>query len=191
MKVTAFNGSSRKNGNTATLVQTALGELENEGFETEFIQLAGTSIEGCRACYKCTKNKDKKCAVDSDALNEYFSKMVESDGIILASPVYFADVSAKMKALMERAGFVARANDDLLKRKAGAAVVAVRRAGSIHTFDSLNHFFLISQMIIPGSSYWNMGIGWQKGDMEKDEEGLATMKTLGQNMAWLIKKIKE
>jgi multimeric flavodoxin WrbA len=95
-----------------------------------------------------------------------------------------------MKALIDRAGFVAKANSDMFKRKVGAAVVAVRRAGSIHVFDSMNHFFLISQMIVPGSTYWNMGFGLEKGDVEKDTEGIETMKALGRNMAWLLKKIK-
>ena len=116
--------------------------------------------------------------------------MIAADGIILASPTYFTDVSTEMKALIDRAGLVAKANNDMFKRKPGAAVVAVRRAGSIHVFDTLNHFFFISQMIVPGSSYWNMGIGLDKGEVEKDEEGILTMKDLGENMAWLLKKIE-
>jgi multimeric flavodoxin WrbA len=116
--------------------------------------------------------------------------MAEADGIILGSPTYFSMMSPEMMALIDRAGFVARANSDLFKRKVGAAVVAVRRAGGIPTFDAINHFFLITQMIIPGSSYWNVGIGLNKGDVEKDEEGMQTMEDLGRNMAWLIKKLK-
>jgi multimeric flavodoxin WrbA len=117
--------------------------------------------------------------------------MSGADGIILGSPTYFADLTPEMKALIDRAGFVAKANGDMFKRKAGAAVVAVRRAGAIHVFDSINHFFLISQMIIPGSSYWNIGMGQQEKDVEKDAEGIEIMRTLGQNMGWLLKKIKE
>ncbi len=116
--------------------------------------------------------------------------MAEADGIILGSPTYFSMMTSEMKALIDRAGFVARGNDDLFQRKVGAAVVAVRRAGGIPTFDAINHFFLISQMIVPGSSYWNVGIGLRPGDVEKDEEGLETMDDLGRNMAWLIKKLK-
>ena len=115
--------------------------------------------------------------------------MIEADGIILGSPTYFTDVTTEMKALIDRAGFVAMANNSLFKHKVGAAVVAVRRAGSVHVFDTLNHLFLISQMIIPGSNYWNMGIGLAKGEVESDEEGIQTMKVLGENMAWLLKKI--
>jgi len=191
MKVIAFNGSARKNGNTAILIREVLSELQNEGIETEMIQLAGKTIRGCTACGKCFKNQDKRCAIDNDFANECIEKMLEADGIILASPTYFADVTAEMKALIERAGYVVKANSDLLRRKIGAAVVAVRRAGAMHAFDTINHFFLISQMIVPGSSYWNIGIGKAKGDVEKDEEGLETMRMLGRNMAWLLKKTKE
>ena len=189
MKVTAFNGSARKDGNTASLIKFVFEELEKEGIETELFQLSGKKIRGCTACFKCYKNKDGHCAVKGDVLNECIDKMVESDGIILGSPTYFADVSSEIKAVMDRAGMVSRANDHMLMRKAGAAIVAVRRAGAIHVFDSMNHFFTINQMIIPGSSYWNIGIGREKGEVDNDREGIETMRTLGQNMAWLLKKI--
>jgi multimeric flavodoxin WrbA len=189
MKVVAFNGSARKDGNTAILINQALEELEKQGIETEMIQLSGQRIRGCTACYKCFDNKDKKCAVTEDAMNEYIARMLDADAIILASPTYFADVSAELKALIDRAGLVARANDNMFRRKVGAAIVAVRRAGAIHAFDTINHFFLIGEMIIPGSSYWNVGFGLKKGDAENDQEGLQTMQQLGQNMAWLLKKI--
>ncbi len=188
MKVVAFNGSARKDGNTAILVRRVFAELEAEGIETEMVQLAGRTIHGCTACGQCYKNKNHRCAIDNDVANECIAKMLAADGIILASPTYFADVTTEMKALIDRAGFVARANDDMLKRKVGAAVVAVRRAGSIHAFDTMNHFFLIGQMIIVGSSYWNVGIGRAKGEVENDEEGLTTMQTLAQNIAWLLKR---
>ena len=188
MKVIAFNGSARKDGNTAILLNYVLPELQNNGIETELFQLAGKEIRGCKACYKCFQNKDGRCVVHSDILNTCVEKMFEADGILLGSPTYFSDVTTEMKALIDRAGFVARANGHALKRKAGAAVVAVRRAGSIHAYDTINHFFLINQLIVPGSSYWNIGIGREKGEVEKDEEGIQTMKTLGQNMAWLLQK---
>lgn len=190
MKVIAFNGSARKDGNTAIFINQAFSELEKQDIETEMIQLSGQKIRGCIACYKCFENKDRRCSVKNDIVNDCIEKMLQADGIILASPTYFADVSSELKALIDRAGLVARANDDMFKHKIGAGVVAVRRAGSIHAFDSINHFFLISQMIIPGSSYWNMGFGLEKGDAKKDEEGLETMAALGRNMAWLLKKIK-
>jgi multimeric flavodoxin WrbA len=188
MKVIAFNGSARKDGNTAILIREVFVELDAEGIETEMIQMAGKTIHGCTACRKCFENKNQRCAIDNDFANECIENMLEADGIILASPTYFADVTAEIKALIDRAGYVSRANPDMLKRKVGAAVVAVRRAGSIHTFDSINHFFLISQMIVPGSSYWNLGIGRAIGDVEQDKEGMETMRTLGRNMAWLLKR---
>jgi len=189
MKVVAFNGSARKDGNTAILINQALEELQKQDIETEMIQLSGQRIRGCTACYKCFDNKDKKCAVTEDAMNDHIARMLDADAIILASPTYFADVSAELKALIDRAGLVARANDNMFRRKVGAAIVAVRRAGAIHAFDTINHFFLIGEMIIPGSSYWNVGLGLKKGDAENDEEGLQTMQQLGRNMAWLLKKI--
>jgi multimeric flavodoxin WrbA len=122
-------------------------------------------------------------------VNDCIAKMRQADGIILASPTYFADITPELKALIDRAGFVAGANDNFFKRKVGAAVVAVRRGGAIHAFDSINHFFLIRQLIVPGSCYWNMGIGREKGEVENDEEGIRTMTVLGENMAWLLKKL--
>ncbi len=189
MKVIAFNGSARKTGNTTILLNLVLDELKKKKIETELIQLAGKPLQGCIACYKCFQNKDKRCAVKKDALNEYLQKMIEAGGILLGSPTYFADISAGMKALIERCGMVSRANGDLLKRKVGAGVVAVRRVGAIHAFSSLNHFFLIGQMIVPGSSYWNVAIGREPGEVNHDQEGIQTMKTLGVNMAWLLKKL--
>lgn len=189
MKVVAFNGSARKNGNTALLINYALEELEKEGIMTDLVQLAGSRIRGCTACYACFKNKDKRCAVRDDCVNECIEKMLSADGIILGSPTYFSDITSEMKALIDRAGMTARANDNMFRRKAGAAVIAVRRGGAVHAFDSINHFFFIGEMIVPGSIYWNMGIGREIGEVQKDEEGIKTMRVLGQNMAWLLKKI--
>jgi multimeric flavodoxin WrbA len=190
MKVVAFNGSVRSNGNTTILIKKVFEELKNEGIETELIELGLKHLSGCIACYKCFENKNKKCAIKSDLLNEYLEKMLSADCIILASPVYFSDVTANMKALIERAGMTSRGNENMLKRKIGAGIVSVRRGGAIHTFDTLNHFFLISEMIIAGSSYWNVGIGREIGEVLKDEEGLLTMTNLGKNIAWILKKIK-
>ena len=189
MRVIAFNGSARKDGNTAILIGYVLRELEKEGIETELVQLSGKKIHGCLACRTCFSRKHRRCAQKNDVGNECISKMEAADGVILGSPTYVADVSPEIKALIDRAGMVARANDNIFRRKVGAAVVAVRRAGAIHAFDTLNHFFLIGEMIVPGSSYWNIGIGREKGEVEQDAEGIQTMKVLGQNMAWLLKKI--
>ena len=190
MRVIGINGSARKDGNTAILIRAAFSELEKEGVTTELFQLAGQKIHGCIACNKCFSTKNRRCAVNDDIVNECIEKMDAADAIILGSPTYFAGCTAQMKALIDRSGFVARANGDMFKRKPGAAVVAVRRAGAIHAFDTLNHFFTIGQMIIVGSSYWNIGIGREIGEVEKDDEGLDTMRTLGANMAWVMKKLK-
>jgi multimeric flavodoxin WrbA len=189
MKVIAINGSPRKNGNTGILIGHVFRELEKDSIQTEIIQLAGVKIRGCKACFKCGENLDRKCAVKDDPLNGYIEKMLDADGIVLASPTYFTDVTAEMKALIDRSGMVAKMNADMLRRKVGAAVIAVRRAGAVHAFDTINHFFFINQMVVPGSSYWNMGMGREPGTVESDEEGIAIMKTLGENMAWLLKKI--
>jgi multimeric flavodoxin WrbA len=189
IKVVALNGSARKGGNTAILLRYVLKELENEGIETELIELSGARIHGCLACRECSKKKDHRCAQKDDMGNALIEKMDKADGILLGSPTYFADAAPEIKALMDRACYVAMANGGMFRKKVGAAVVAVRRAGAIHAFDTLNHFFLISEMIVPGSSYWNIGVGREIGDVEKDEEGIQTMKTLGRNMAWLLKKI--
>jgi multimeric flavodoxin WrbA len=189
MKVVGFNGSARKDGNTAILIRYVFSELEKEGIETELIQLSGQKIHGCLACRECFGRKDGHCAQKDDYGNECLDKMKAADGVILGTPTYVADVSPEIKALIDRSCMVARANEGLFRRKVGASVVAVRRAGAIHAFDALNHFFLISEMIIPGSSYWNIGIGREKGEVENDTEGIETMKTLGRNMAWLMKRI--
>ncbi len=189
MKVIAFNGSPRKKGNTGILIRRVFQELEREGIETEMVELAGKKIRGCAACFKCFENLDKRCAVKNDGFNECIEKMIKADGIILGSPTYFSNITAEIKALIDRAGMVSSANGFLFQKKVGAGVVAVRRAGGVFAFDALNHFFLYNQMIVPGSCYWNVGMGLDCGDVEKDEEGLNIMKCLGQNMAWLLKKL--
>ncbi|MCP4751944.1 MAG: flavodoxin family protein [Proteobacteria bacterium] len=189
MKVVGINGSPRKKGNTGILINMVFEELETEGITTEFVQLGGKEIKGCRSCYKCFEKKDRRCTVDNDELNPCLEKILEADGIILGSPVYFSGMTAEIKALIDRCGLVGTANGGLFKRKVGASVVAARRAGAVSTFDAINHFFLYGEMFVPGSCYWNVAIGLNPGDVEKDEEGANIMKVLGQNMAWLLKKI--
>ncbi len=189
MKVVAFNGSPRKEGNTHLLILRVFDELNKEGIETESIHFGGKPLRGCTACLKCVEHKDKRCVLPDDGLNDYVAKMGQAEGIVLASPVYFSNVTAEMKALIDRAGYVSKANGGLLRRKVGAAVVAVRRAGATIVYSDLNFFFGIQEMIIPGSSYWNLGIGRLPGEVLQDEEGLKTMEVLGQNMAWLLKKL--
>lgn len=189
MKVVAFNGSPRKKGNTAMLINTVFEELQKEGIETELLQLGGKDIKGCIACMKCFEAQDNTCVGrKKDILNDYFQKMIKADGIIIGSPTYFSNVSTEVKALIDRAGLLSIANGYSLKRKVGAAVVAVRRAGATDVFDAINKFFFINQVIVPGSVYWNLGIGLNKEEVKDDEEGMNTMKVLGENMAWLLQK---
>jgi multimeric flavodoxin WrbA len=186
MKVVAFNGSPRKEGNTTILIKHVFSELEKQGIETELVQLSEKEIHGCIACYKCIKNQDRRCAVKTDAANEYIEKMLGADGIILGSPVYFQDVTSEMKALIDRTGFVSRSNGRMFKNKVGASLAALRRSGAIHTLDTMNHFFLSGEIIIVGRA---IGFGMEKGDVEKDDEGMGLVKSLGQRMAWLLRKL--
>jgi multimeric flavodoxin WrbA len=191
MKVLGINCSPRKGGNTEILINEVFKVLEKEGIKTELFQIGGKVVKGCIACMKCRKKKDGFCHQKNEVINKCIERMIKADAIIIGSPVYYADITADAKAFLEVAGYALSGAGKLLKHKPGAAVIAVRRAGAIHAFDSINHFFLINEMIIPGSSYWNIGIGREKGEVLKDEEGMRTMKVLAENMAWLLKKIKD
>jgi multimeric flavodoxin WrbA len=186
MKVVAFNGSPRKEGNTTILIKRVFSELEKQGIETELVFLADKVIHGCIACDKCHENKDRRCAIKNDAANEYIEKMLGADGIILGSPVYFQDVTSEMKALIDRTGYVSRANGRMFRKKVGASVVAVRRSGAIHTLDTMDHFFLSGEIVIVGRA---LGVGRAKGEVEKDAEGMELVKSLGQRMAWVLEKL--
>lgn len=185
MYALAVNGSPRKGGNTEILLNTALEPLQEAGWETEFVQVGGKAIRGCLACGKCRETQNMQCIQGKDIFNEIMEKMVRADALILGSPTYFTDVSAEMKALLDRSGYVALANGRIFRGKIGAAVVAVRRAGATHVYDTINHMFLMNQMIIPGSTYWNLGIGRDKGEVRDDAEGLTNMKNLGETIQWL------
>lgn len=190
MKILAINGSPRKNGNTSRMLKRFADTIKKDGIETEVLSLSGQTIRGCIACGACMGKKDKKCGIKDDGfINEAIEKLESADAVILGSPVYFGSVTAEMKAFMDRTGMVCRMNDNMLKRKVGAAVVVHRRCGGMHTFDTLNHYFTISEMIVCGSSYWNLGVGREEGAVEQDEEAMETMETLATNMSWLLKKI--
>jgi multimeric flavodoxin WrbA len=191
MKVVAVSGSARKGGNTAQLIEAVFVPLREAGIECELVELAGKDVRGCTACQKCGETKDRQCHGRKDFVNEVLPKLWEADGIILGSPTYFADLSPELKALIDRTGYVSMRNGGILTRKVGAAVVAVRRGGGIHVFDSINHLFAITQMITVGSTYWNLGYGRDKGEVQDDEEGMRTMANLGGNMAWLLGKLAE
>ncbi len=189
MRVIAFNGSPRTNGNTFQALRVVLDELEKNDISTKMISLCEQEIHGCKACGACFKNKDRQCIMKDDKVNEYVELIDKCDGLVIGSPVYFGGLSSQTKAFIDRVGYVNRANGDLFKRKVGAAVAINRRAGALETFNTINNFFLIGQMIVPGSSYWNVGTALRKGEFMNDTEGIETMRNLGQNMAWLLNKI--
>jgi multimeric flavodoxin WrbA len=192
VKLIAFSGSARRDGNTALLVRTVFEELEAAGVSCELLQMAGKRVRGCTACMKCADTKDGSCPGIRDFISdECIPRALEADGIIVASPVYFADVTSETKALIDRLGYASRQSGHLLTRKVGAAGVAVRRAGAIHALDTINHLFLISGMVVVGSSYWNIGIGRKPGEVAEDEEGLRTMRTLGRNLAWALERLRD
>lgn len=190
MKAVAFNGSPRKGGNTEFLLRRVLEPISEAGIETELVQIGGEPLRGCSACNTCRENKDLRCAVKTDMVNDCIAKMIDADAILLGSPTYFAGMSSEMTALIDRAGYVSAANGGLFSRKIGAAVVANRRGGATNVMDSINHMFLMSRMIVPGSTYWNFGVGLHKGDVANDEEALANMRDLGETIAWLLKRLK-
>jgi multimeric flavodoxin WrbA len=189
MKVIAFNGSPRKKGNTNAALEIVLEELKKEGIKVELIQMGSADVRGCTACGACGKNKDERCVID-DEVNGWIQKIKKADGIIIGSPTYFGGLSAQTKAFIDRVGYVSRGNGNLLRRKVGAAVAVNRRAGSLNTFDEINRLFLIGEMLVVGSTYWNVVSAQKPGDTLNDAEGVATMQNLGKNMAWLLKKLQ-
>lgn len=190
VKVVAFNGSPRPEGNTAQSLRIVLGELARAGIETDFVQVGGRRVYGCLACGKCQENRNLRCVRQDDELNAWLAKMLEADGILIGSPTYFGNVTSETKALIDRCGKVVKANGNPLRGKAGAAVVAARRAGANFTYAAINFFFGITEMIVPASSYWNVTLAHDAGDAAKDEEGIRTFQTLGRNMAWLLERIR-
>lgn len=189
MKVLGISGSPRSGGNTETLIKTALEVLAEQGIETEFLSLSDRPIKPCTACGGCFKIDDVRCVQKDPAFEGVLEKFAAADGILVGSPVYFGSATPQIMSLLDRVGYVARRHPELLRRKVGAAIVVARRAGQNFTFAQLNYFFLISEMIVPGSTYWNVAFGREKGEVVNDAEGMATVKTLANNMAWLMKKL--
>ena len=189
MKAIAINGSPRPGGNTEIMLKKVLEPLEAAGWSTEYLRIGGKPVRGCIACLKCFEKRNGRCTVEKDDMNDYLEKIYAADAVILGSPTYFADVTPELKALIDRAGFVALANGGTLRGKIGAAVVAVRRGAATHVFDTINHMFLLSSMIVPGSIYWNLGMGRDKGEVLGDDEAMRNMSHLGQTIAWLGKAI--
>lgn len=190
MKVVAFNGSPRPNGNTYQALKLVLAELEKEGIEGEIIQVGDKVIRGCLACGKCVRNKNERCAID-DEVNDWIQIMKEADGLILGSPIHYSGIAATMKAFLDRAFYVASANGGLFRHKVGAAVAAVRRSGGVAAFDQLYHYLHYAEMFLPTSNYWNVIHGTRPGEASQDEEGVQIMRILGKNMAYLLKLIAQ
>ena len=191
MKLVAFNGSPKREGNTYHALRLVLDEIEKEGIETEIIHVGAKQVQGCTACGMCAKNKDEKCVLTGDDLNLWIQKMKEADGILLGSPVHFMGITAVMKAFLDRAFYVSSSNRGLFRHKVGASIAAVRRTGGAPAFETLNKYLLYAEMVMPTSNYWNVIHGAVPGEVEKDEEGIQIMRILGKNMAWLMKVVEE
>ncbi|MFP4620664.1 MAG: flavodoxin family protein [Bacteroidales bacterium] len=189
MNVVLFNGSPRENGNTAHLLTRMKDVFSQWNAYTEFIQLGGQPLQGCTACMECRKNKDERCILEGDDINEYIQKMKRSDAIVIGSPVYFSQMTSETKAFIDRCGYVIKGNGSFLSRKIGAAVTVARRAGMMPAFHSINNFFFINDMIVPGSQYWNVAVAKEPGEVQNDEEGYKIVTRLAENMIWLHSKI--
>lgn len=190
MKVVAFNGSPKPKGNTYHALKLVTDELEKQGIETEIITVGNKKISGCIACNQCVKNRDEKCSIATDKVNEWIQKMKNADGIILGSPVHYAAMAGNMKSFLDRAFYVGGVNGSMYRHKVGASVVAVRRSGGLPTFNELNNFLSYSEMLIPSSNYWNVIHGTTPGEVLQDAEGVQIMQVLGQNMAYLMKLVQ-
>lgn len=187
MKITIINGSARTPSNTGDMIEIVVKELSAE-HDIETINLSSTVINPCRACFACAGKGN--CIRRNDSFCEIYTKMVSADCIIIGSPVYSADVSSTLKALFERASVVSDVNPGMFTHKVGAGLVVGRRAGAMNALDSINHFFLNKEMVVVGSTYWNLAYGRVPGEALKDKEGVATMSALGRNIHWLLDRIK-
>lgn len=190
MKVVAFNGSPKKNGNTWHALKMVTDELEKEGISTDIIHVGNQAVRGCLACGQCFKKKNEQCIQTEDPVNEWIQLMKEADGIILGSPVHFSAIAGTMKSFLDRAFYVAGVNNAMLRHKVGASVVAVRRSGGLPAFNQLNNFLCYAEMLLPTSNYWNVIHGAAPGEVVKDDEGNQIMRILGKNMAWLLKLVE-
>lgn len=189
MKVVAFNGSPKKEGNTYQAIKMVAAELEKEGIEVEIIHVGNKTISGCLACNTCAKNKNDRCIIENDEVNDWIQKMKEADGILLGSPVHFSAIAGTMKSFLDRAFYVA-STTGILRHKVGASVVAVRRSGGVPTFNQLNNYINYAEMLMPSTNYWNVIHGRTPGEIVGDEEGKQIMRVLGKNMAWLMKLVE-
>lgn len=189
MKVVAFNGSPKADGNTYQCLNMVAESLRKENIDVEIIHVGNKTIRGCMDCGTCIKNQNRKCVI-KDEVNTWIEKMQEADGILLGSPVYFGGINGTMKSFLDRAFFVSVVNGSLFRHKVGASITSVRRAGALPTFNDLNNYFTTSEMVIASSNYWNIAFGAAPGEVNKDPEGKQIMSILGKNMATLLKQLK-
>ena len=165
MKVIAINGSPNREGNTFHALNMVGNELKTQGIEFEILHIGHKMIHGCTACFSCSKNKDEKCVIKTDDMNQWIQQLKAADGILLGSPVYFAGIPGTMKSFLDRLFFVSSSNGGFFRQKVGAAVVAVRRSGGSSTFDTLNHYITYSEMVVATSNYWNIIHGRGPGEV--------------------------
>jgi multimeric flavodoxin WrbA len=189
MKALIISGSPRKNGNTETLARRCAGKLGEAGIAADVVLLRGKTIKGCTACGTCRKTRDRTCSIKNDDFHPVFEMMQAADIIVVASPVYFGSATPETMALLDRAGYVSRGNGNLFSRKIGGPIAVARRAGQNFTFAQLLYWFTINDMIVAGSSYWNIAFGGAPGDVERDREALDTVDRFAENLAWLAKRL--
>jgi multimeric flavodoxin WrbA len=189
VKVLGISGSPRLGGNTEILVKLGLEVLAEQGIEGEYLSLSDRPIKPCMACRGCAVSDTIRCVQEDPAFEGMVERFMAADGYLIGSPVYFGSATPQIMALLDRIGYVARMKENFLRRKVGAAIVVARRAGQNFTFAQLNYFFLINEMIVPGSTYWNVAFGREKGEVVGDAEGMATVRNLASNMAWLMKQL--
>jgi multimeric flavodoxin WrbA len=190
MHAVAICGSPRKNGNTETLLRRCLDGLAAKGITGDLISLRDKTIKGCRACAICSRNRDKQCNTKDDDFHPIFAEMQKADILVVGSPVYFGSATPEMMALLDRAGYVSRANGHLFSRKLGGPIAVARRAGHNFTYAQLMFWFTINDLIVPGSTYWNVGLAGLPGKITEDEECLRTIDRFAENLAWLAEKTR-
>lgn len=187
MKVVAINGSPNMEGNTYHALKVIGSRLNANGIEMEIIHVGNKSVRGCIACGKCRENRDERCSITTDPVNDWIQSIKNADGLILGSPVHYSGIPGTMKSFLDRAFYVATSNGGLFRQKVATAVVAVRRTGGSSALDGLYHFLTYSEMILATSNYWNVIHGRMPGEILKDEEGVQILELAGDNMAWLLK----
>jgi multimeric flavodoxin WrbA len=189
MNAVLLCGSPRKNGNTEYLLNRCAERFEMANVKTHLIHCADVNVLPCKACGACRKLANGTCAITSDDFNEVFSRLCAADIIISGSPVYFGSATPNIMSILDRSGYVSRSNGNLFSRKIGGPLVVARRAGQNFTYAQLIFWYMINDMIVPGSSYWNISFGREPGEVSNDKEGVATIDRFAENIIWLAGKV--